>query len=175
MKYLFKTLLILILLSLSSCHFFDERKLPPAEVKDLTKRDANIDAKINPTNQQESVLETLPLMNNAVSGLYNEALDSYNHDDFEVAIAQLERAYEIQPNVGQISQLMAEIYMHKGNFDQALYWSQLATKNAPSKGKSCEKSWRILALAAENLGMSTQQTQALENKEECIVKAGNRY
>ena len=154
---------------------FEKRQAPPAEVKDLTSKDATIDAKINPNNQQDSVLETLPLMNSAVSTLYVKAQEYYQQDDFEMAIAQLDRAYEIQPNVGQVSQLLAEIYMHKGDFEQAHYWSKLATKNAPSKGKSCEKSWRILALASENLGYLSQQTQALENQDNCIVKAGNRF
>jgi len=169
-KPFIKTLLSFSVLFLSACQIFPERKEAPADV-----RDATIDAQINPKEQQDSVLETLPLMNNAVLSLYNQAKTLYENNNFEQAIVKLERAYDIQPNVGQISQLMAEIYLHKGDFEQSFYWSKLATKNGPSKGKSCEKSWRILALAAEKLENVMQQATALEKKENCIVKAGNRY
>jgi len=169
-KLILKSSFILTLVLLTACKILPERQEAPADVIDAT-----IDAKINPKNQQVSVLETLPLMNNAVLSLYNQAQEYYINNNFEKAIASLERAYEIQPNVGQVSQLLAEIHLHKGDFEHAHYWSSLATKNGPAKGKSCEKSWRILALAAENLGYISQQTYALETKDNCIVKAGNRY
>lgn len=170
MKLLLNIRLILVIITLSACQVLPERELKPADV-----RDASIDAKVNPKNQQDSVLETLPLMNNAVLTLYKQAQEYYLNNKFDQAIASLERAFEIQPNVGKVSQLLAEIYLHKGNFDQAFYWSSLATKNGPSKGKSCEKSWRIKALAAEQIGDFAEQTEALENKNNCIVKAGNRF
>lgn len=170
MKLLIIALLVLTLATLSACQILPQKQKQPAGV-----RDATIDAKINPKDQQVSVLETLPLMNNAVLSLYNQAQEYYQDNSFEKAIASLERAYEIQPNVGQVSQLLAEIHLHKGEFKQAHYWSSLAIKNGPAKGKSCEKSFRILALAAENLGYISQQTIALESKGNCIVKAGNRY
>jgi len=169
-KLFYKLSLVLSFIFLSACQIFPERKEAPADV-----RDATIDAQINPKEQQDSVLETLPLMNNAVLSLYNQAKTLYENNNFEQAIAKLERAYEIQPNVGQVSQLMAEIYLHKGDFQQSFYWSSIATKNGPSKGKSCEKSWRILAIAAEKIDNVVQQATALEKKENCIVKAGNRY
>ena len=142
----------------------------PAEVKDAT-----IDEQINPGYQPDSVIETVPLMNNAVRNLYNQALNYYKNNAFDTAIAKLERAYEIQPNTPQVSQLLAEIYMHKGDFKQAHYWASIATKNGPSKGKTCEKSWRILALSAEKMGYFANQSKALERKQDCLVKEPERY
>jgi predicted Zn-dependent protease len=170
-KLLLQTFIIFACVTLSSCQFLPTKKSKPTEVT----VDPNIDEKINPKDQETSVIETIPLMNNAVLSLYNQAQEQYKNNEFEKALASLERAHEIQPNVSQVSQLLAEISLHKGSFKQAYYWSDMATKNGPAKGKSCEKSWRILALAAENLGYFAQQTQALESKENCIVKADNRF
>lgn len=166
-----KKLLLLITLFLSACQMIPARDVNfPADV-----RDATLDEQINHQYQPDSVIETVPLMNNAVRNLYNQALSYYNNKAFNTAITQLERAYEIQPNAPQVSQLLAEIYMHKGDFKQAHYWASIATKNGPSKGKMCEKSWRILALSAEKLGYLANQSQALEHKEECVVIAAARY
>lgn len=170
MKFLIKPLFILALFTLSACQFLPKRQDKPADV-----RDAILDAKINPEDQQESVLETLPLMNNAVLTLYNNASEHYKDNHFDQAIASLERAYEIQPNIGKVSQLLAEIQLHKGDFVQAHYWATIATNNGPAKGSSCEKSWRILAVTSEKLGHVSQQTKALESQHNCLVKAQNRY
>lgn len=176
MNFLTKIIIILAFIVVSGCQLLSGKKNKPADVREAGQKiDSTIDAKINPRNQDSSVLETIPLMNNAVLSLYNQAKEQYKNNNFEKAIASLERAFKIQPNVGQTSQLLAEINLHKGDFEQAYYWSKLATKNGPAKGKSCEKSWRILALAAENLGHLAEQTEALENKENCIVKAANRF
>jgi len=166
-----KKLLLLITLFLSACQMIPARDVNfPANVKDAT-----LDEQINPQYQPDSVIETVPLMNNAVKSLYKQALKQYHNKAFDTAITQLERAYEIQPNAPQISQLLAEILMHKGSFKQAHYWASIATKNGPSKGKMCEKSWRILALSAEKLGYFANQSQALERKGDCVVKAPARY
>ncbi len=170
MKLIIKSLFVLGLITMSACQVLPERKDEPADV-----RDATIDAKINPKDQQESVLETVPLMNNAILTLYNNANELYKANQFNQAIASLERAYEIQPNVGKITQLLAEIQLHKGDFKQAHYWATIATNNGPAKGSSCEKSWRILAVTSEKLGYVSQQTQALESQHNCLVKAQNRY
>ena len=170
MKFLIKPLFILSIIAVSACQVLPQRKEKAADV-----RDATIDAKINPQDQQKSVLETLPLMNNAVLTLYNNANELYKDNQFDQAIASLERAFEIQPNVGKVTQLLAEIQLHKGDFKQAHYWATIATNNGPAKGSSCEKSWRILAVTAEKLGHVSQQSKALEAQHNCLVKAQNRY
>jgi predicted Zn-dependent protease len=142
----------------------------PAQVKD-----SSIDNRINPSNQEKSVIETVPLMNDAVKSLYVLAQQNYQQNHFKKAIAQLQRAYRIQANSPEITQLIAEINLHQGDAKQAHYWATISTKNSPAKGKICEKSWRILALAAELLGYDANQAMALEKKEQCVVKAPARY
>jgi len=161
---------LILTLAISACQMLPTKRDNPADV-----RDATLDEQINPQYQPDSVIETVPLMNNAVKNLYNQASNYYSNNAYDTAIVQLERAYEIQPNAPQVSQLLAEIFMHKGDFKQAHYWASLATKNGPSKGKMCEKSWRILALSAEKLGYFANQSQALERKKDCVVKASARY
>jgi cytochrome c-type biogenesis protein CcmH/NrfG len=114
-------------------------------------------------------------MNNAVRSLFNQAQEFYQNNAFDQATISLERAYEIQPDAPQISQLLAEISLHQGLNKQAHYWASIATKNGPSKGKTCEKSCRILAIAAEKTGYYAHQAKALEEKDKCIVKEPNRY
>jgi tetratricopeptide (TPR) repeat protein len=147
-----------------------KRQGEPAVIKSI-----DLDKQINPDNQENSLIETLPLMNNAVRSLFNQAQSFYQKNQFDQAIASLERAYEIQPEAPQISQLLAEISLHQGENKQAHYWAGIATKNGPSKGKTCEKSWRILAIAAEKTGYYAHQAKALEEKDKCIVKVPNRF
>lgn len=170
MNSLIKIVIIFLLVPLVSCELLPVRDGEPAGV-----RDATIDAQVNPENQDDLVVETVPLMNNAVKSLYDRAQGAYRDNYFIQAIASLERAHEIQPNSPQVSQLLAEINLHQGDFKQAHYWASIATKNGPSKGRSCEKSWRILAIAAERLGYFAHQSKALEQKESCLVKAPARY
>ncbi len=163
-------MVLILTLFISSCQLFSSKVQQQTPVKDAT-----IDEQINPSDHQMSVIETVPLMNNATRNLFNQAHDHYDDNDFDAATNALERAYEIQPTSPQISQFLAEIYLHKGDFDQAHYWAGVATKNGPSKGKTCEKSWRILALAAGQLGYYAQQEKALNQKQQCVLKAGNRF
>ena len=165
-----RLLIILPFLVISACQMMPKRQGEPAAVKDVS-----LDKQINPDNQENSLIETLPLMNNAVRSLYNQAQDFYQNNAFDQATASLERAFEIQPEAPQISQLLAEISLHQGQNKQAHYWAGIATKNGPSKGKTCEKSWRILAIAAEKTGYYAHQAKALEEKDKCIVKELNRY
>ncbi|MBL4659707.1 MAG: tetratricopeptide repeat protein [Alcanivoracaceae bacterium] len=165
-----RLLLFIFFCSLSACQLLPTRQEQPADIKD-----ASIDAQINPPDQDISVIETVPLMNNAVISLFKQAQSDYQNNSFEQAIGILERAYEIQPNSSPVTQLLAEIYLHKGDFKQAHYWASIATKSGPSKGKSCEKSWRILALSAQQLGYYAHQEKALNQKQNCLVKAAQRY
>lgn len=162
--------LALILFSLTACQLLPKNPNKPANVKDLS-----IEKKINPDNLENSVIETVPLMNSAVKKLYSQAQSYYSKNEFDLAIVSLERAYEIQPTTPETSQLLAEILLHKGDAKQSYYWANIATKNGPSKGKICEKSWRILAIAAEQLGYSANQSHALEKQENCLVKIPNRF
>jgi tetratricopeptide (TPR) repeat protein len=165
-----RLLILLTFLAISACQMMPKRQGDPAVVQDV-----DLDKQINPSNQKSSLIETLPLMNNGVRSLYYQAKEFYQQNAFDQAIASLERAYEIQPEAPQISQLLAEISLHKGENKQAHYWAGIATKNGPSKGKTCEKSWRILAIAAEKTGYYAHQAKALEEKDKCIVKVPKRY
>ncbi len=162
--------LLFTFLILNACSLLPKRDASPAAVKD-----SSIDAQINTENDQDSIIETVPLMNEAVRSLYNLAQQNYQNNQFDKALAQLERAYRIQANSPEVTQLMAEINLHKGDYKQAHYWATLSSQNSPGKGKICEKSWRILAIAADLLGYDANQVMALEKKEACIIKAPDRY
>ena len=161
---------ISIVFMLSSCQIKSIRKKAPAPVKDVA-----IDKKINPKVKSSSVIVTVPLMNPAVKSLFLKAKELFNVNNFEKAITTLERAYEIQPQAPEVTQLLAEISLHQGQYKQAHYWATIAAKNGPSKGNTCEKTWRILALSAEKLGYFANQEMALNRIESCLVKVPKRY
>lgn len=144
--------------------------MQPAIVRDLS-----IEKQINPSNLESSVIETVPLMNNAVKSLYSQAKNLYKNQQLDQAIISLERAYGIQPQSPEISQFIAEIQLHRGDSKQAYYWADIATKNGPAKGKICEKSWRILAISAEQLGYIVNQAKALAKQTGCLVKEPKRF
>ncbi|MEZ5495446.1 MAG: hypothetical protein R3F25_01220 [Gammaproteobacteria bacterium] len=153
--------------SLSSCQMFEEHK--PADV-----RDATIDAEINPQNKQDSVIETMPLLSGSVLELYNQAKELYGNNQFEEAIEMLQRANEIQ-QAPQVSQLLAEIYLHKKDYKQAHVWAEKSTEQGPSKGSHCEKSYRILAAAAKRLGYIRNYQDAVKKQEDCLVIAPETF
>jgi predicted Zn-dependent protease len=163
-------LTLFLLFLLSSCQLFPTRKGKPAEVTDAANGTSVV-----ADDTEKSVLETVPLMNPATQNLYRLALGSWQQQNFNQALTKLQRAYEIQPNSPQITQLMSEIYLQQGDYKQSHYWATIATKNGPSKGKICSKSWQILALSAEKLGYFANQTLALNQQEKCLVKQQNRF
>ena len=163
-------LIIFILFLLSSCQLFPAKKGKPAEVTDATNGTSVVT-----DDTEKSVLETVPLMNPATQNLYRLALENWQQQNFNQALNKLQRAYEIQPKSPQITQLMSEIYLRQGDYKQSHYWATIATKNGPSKGAICRKSWQILALSAEKLGYFANQTLALNQQEKCLVKQQNRF
>lgn len=144
-------------------------KHKPADVKDAT-----IDRQVNPDEKDQSVIQTMPLLTGSVNNLYNEARLAFENNDFNLALEKLTLAYEIQ-QAPQISQLMAEIELHKGDFSQAYHWAEISIENGPDKGGACEKSWRILAVASEKLGNQKARSKALQKKHDCRVEARVEY
>jgi len=163
-----RLLFLILILSLSSCQFLPKREGGPAKVE-------NKQTIVIQDNEEKSLIVTTPLMNGAVKNLYNQAQEYYKNNNMQQAIASLERAHEIQPKSPQVTQFLAEIYLHIGDYRQAHYWASIATNNGPAKGKSCEKAWRILALAAEQLGYYAQHSKAQHQKEGCIVTPQVRF
>lgn len=151
----------------TSCQMFPNSK--PADV-----RDATIDEQVNPNQHQESVVQTMPLLSGSVLNLYNQAKSAFADNEFNLALEKLTLAYEIQ-QAPQVSQLMAEILLHKGDYSQAYHWAQKAVENGPSKGPSCEKSWRIYAVAADKLGDFNQKNKAHSKLDNCRVEAPEEY
>ena len=138
----------------------------PAEVSDLT---------LQTKDEEDSIIKTVPLMKPAVFALYSQAVEQHQSNELNKAIISLKRAHEIQPNAPQVMMLIAEITLQQGDFTEAFYWSRAASENSPSLGPICEKIWQTLALSAEMLGEAPVQNNALEQKQNCLVRPQNRY
>ena len=160
MSVRFLTILSLCFL-LSACQLYN-KKNNPAKVED-----------INNTNN-DSIINTVPLMKPAVGSLHSQALELYQAGELEKALSTLKRAHQIQA-APQVRMLLAEIFLQQGEYSESFYWSKLASENGPSKGPICEKLWRILAISAEMIGETPVQSHALDQKEYCLVRQQNRY
>lgn len=128
-----------------------------------------------PTEQQQSVVDVLPMVPQAVVILLGQA-DKYSRaGDYRQAILVLQRAIKISPQAPQVQQQLAESYLADGNYEQALYWSSLVVENGPSHGLLCEKALRTQALAAEMVGNQSLQGQALNAIEGCSRRAIEKF
>jgi hypothetical protein len=152
---------LLLLFLLNACQL-TPKKERPADVEN-----------INITNN-ESIINTVPLMKPSIKSLHSQALEFYQTGELEKAITTLKRAHQIQATP-QVSMLLSEISLRQGNYSESFYWSKLATDNGPSKGPICEKLWRILAISSEMLDETDMQLHALEQKEQCLVRQQNRF
>jgi tetratricopeptide (TPR) repeat protein len=156
--------LLLTCLLLSACNLTPKKT--PAEIDDLT---------IEIIETDTSIIKTVPLMKPAVQALHYEATELHQLGEYDKALRTLKRAHNIQTNAPQIMMLIAEISLQQGENSEAFYWSRLASENAPSIGPICEKIWRLLAISAEMLGETPFQYNALEQKEECLVRQQDRF
>ena len=157
-----RLLTILFLFYLLTACQHSPKKEKPADVKNIS------------TTNNESIINTVPLMKPAIESLHSQALAYYQAGELEKAITTLKRAHQIQATP-QVNMLLGEISLRQGNYSESFYWSKLATSNGPSKGPICEKLWRILAISSEMLGKTDIQLHALEQKEQCLVRQQNRF
>ena len=157
-----KFLLLLFILILSACA--------------NQTRNVDVEQEVRkPSNNSASVVTVTPMIPDAVMALIKEAEILQRNGKIDAAIASLHRARTIQPGSPFIQQHLAESYLADGNYQQALHWSQLVESKGPSKGELCERSRRTIAIAAEMLGQTNTQSNALNAIETCIQPAIERY
>lgn len=167
MRIAFPLFLCFVLsLFLSSCAYFKKADKP-------TPPQTNTEPTLN--SGEESLIETVPMLNPATQELFELAEGFVNDGEFPAAIAHLKRAYEIQPKSPIVTQKLAEIYLRLGDYKNSFVWARRAAMNGPSKGKMCEKSWNILAVSAEFLSEFPTFEHAQQQAVLCIEKAAERY
>ena len=168
-----KIIFILALLLLASCSKFS--KFSKFSKSSKPEPVAVEEKPIVLNSGEQSLIETVPMLNPATQELFELAEVYELNGDFQTAINHLKRAYEIQPLSPIVTQKLAEIYLRLGDYKESFTWSRKAAMNGPSKGKMCEKSWNILAVSAELLLEYPTFEKAQQQALNCIEKAPNRY
>ena len=171
LKLLLRVVLIaLLLVNIQACHLWEKKSENQATVEDIDLKSRN-----NHSQQEHSIVKIKPLMNNAVKNLYSVAKTQVRQQKYTQALATLKRAYAIQPHSPLVSQFMAEIELRQAHYKQAYYWATIATENSLQSGKICQKSWRLLAVAAEQTGDLLSMNKALQAQESCVHATSERY
>ncbi len=136
----------------------------------------NIDDDIrNPSNEHGSVIDVTPMLPDAVWSLIEQAEAHKKNAAFSQAINTLQRALRIAPHSPLVQQHLAEMFLAEGQYHEALLWAEKVTNQGPQFGQLCQRARRVLSLAAEMLGETEKQGQALDAIASCVQEAKPRY
>lgn len=148
---LFKvTGLFIVIILLSHCG--QKTDNTRAEVKDISEQPRI-------TGQTHAPESVRPLLQQADQAMHDGAAT--------LAINHLQRALQISPATAEIQQRLAEAYLADGRYRQAAYWADIVVSTGPKTEPLCNQSRQTLALAAEALGDSNTQIEALNPLADC--------
>lgn len=145
----------------------------PAPVEERTEVDQEIREPAAQQNNQGT--QVFPLQNPAVKTLLAEAGQAEDQGRYDDAALLLERALRIQPHDPELLQQMAEIQVHKEDYDQALSFAVRSYDSGPRVGELCARNWRTISLAREHLGDRSGSREAEDRVAQCISARPERY
>ena len=128
-----------------------------------------------PAQQEKSGVQVFPLQNPAVKTLLEDAREAEKHADYDLAAVSLERALRIQPRDPEILQFMAEIQLHKKDYEQALNFAIRSYDTGSRVGEICGRNWHTIAVAREHAGDASGAAQARQRAGECINAKPKSY
>lgn len=169
-----KRLSVLLVLALLAACASREQPAPvtqPAPVQDRT-----VQEKVRePAQQQRGGVQVYPLQNPAVKELLNQAEDSEAVGDFEAAAVSIERALRIQPRDPELLQRMAEVQLHKKDYQQALNFASRSYDSGPRVGELCNRNWRTMSVAQSALGDNRSARMAEARANDCNNQPPQSY
>jgi len=144
---------------------------PPAPVaeKEVEKRVRE------PAQQQNSGVQVFPLQSPAVKKLMQDARVAESAGDYDGAAVSLERALRIQPRDPEILQYLAEIQLHKKDYEQALNFAMRSYDAGPRVGEICGRNWNTVSVAREHTGDASGAAEARKRAGECMNKKPRSY
>lgn len=144
---------------------------PPAPVEE--RADVERDVR-QPAQKDSEGVQVFPLQNPAVKNLLAEAGEAENQGRYDDASLLLERALRIQPRDPELLQQMAEVQLHKGDYEQALNFAVRSYDSGPRVGEICARNWRTISVARERLGDGGGSREAEQRAGQCMSKPPDR-
>jgi tetratricopeptide (TPR) repeat protein len=130
---------------------------------------AEVDSRVRePARQDSAGVQVFPLQNPAVRELIADAGTAESGGDYDRAAILLERALRIQPNDPEILQGLAEVHLHKRDYEQALGFATRSYDIGPRVGEICSRNWRTISVAQEYLGDHRGSVEAERRAASCM-------
>jgi tetratricopeptide (TPR) repeat protein len=116
-----------------------------------------------------------PLQNPAVKSLLQEAREAEVQGDYDRAVVSLERALRIQPRDPELLQYMAEMQLHKQDYQQAMSFAIRSYDTGSRVGEVCTRNWHVISVAREHTGDTSGAAEANRRAGECISAKPRGY
>jgi tetratricopeptide (TPR) repeat protein len=136
-----------------------EKQETPAEVQKQVRE---------PARRDSAGVQVHPLQNPAVKALLADAAKAEAQGDYDAAASSLERAMRIQPKDPEVLQAMAEIQLHKQDYQQALNFATRSYDDGARVGEICSRNWRTISVARGHLGDKDGATEAELRARQCM-------
>ena len=143
-----------------------EQQETPAEVQKQVRE---------PARRDSAGVQVYPLQNQAVKALLADAAKAEERGDYDGAASSLERAMRIQPKDPEVLQSMAEIQLHKKDYQQALNFATRSYDEGARVGEICSRNWRTISVARGHLGDSGGASQAELRASQCMNTKPTSY
>jgi len=175
MRSLHKPAAMLCLLMLAACAGQTPPSAPPG-ASQTPVEDRTVQEKVRePAQQQRGGVQVFPLQNPAVKELLKQADQAESVGDFDAAAVAIERALRIQPRDPELLQRMAEIQLHKKDYQQALNFASRSYDSGPRVGELCNRNWRTMSVAQEEMGDSRSARLAQARANDCNNQRPQSY
>ena len=147
---------------------------PPAPVED---REAQQQQPVRAPAQQpqDAGVQVYPLQNPAVKSLLQDAKEAEELGDYDRAVVSLERALRIQPRDPELLQKMAEIQLHRNDYEQALNFAIRSYDTGSRVGEICSRNWNTISMAREHTGDVNGAAEAKQRAGECVSAKPKSY
>jgi outer membrane PBP1 activator LpoA protein len=128
-----------------------------------------------PASQQNSGVQVYPLQNPAVKSLVEEAREAESAGNYDTAAVSLERAMRIQPRNPELLQYMAEIQLHKKDYDQAMSFAIRSFDTGSRVGEVCSRNRHTISVARDHKGDKNGAQEAKQRAGECMSTKPQQY
>ena len=145
----------------------------PAEVRDSP---AEVQKQVRePARRDSAGVQVYPLQNPAVKALLSDSAKAELRGDYDAAASSLERAMRIQPKDPEVLQAMAEIQLHRQDYQQALSFATRSYEDGARVGEICSRNWRTIGVARSHMGDESGAAQAELRATQCMNTKPTSY
>jgi len=121
-----------------------------------------------PARRDSAGVQVYPLQNPAVKALLADAAQYESQGDYDAAASSLERAMRIQPKDPEVLQAMAEIQLHRQDYQQALGFATRSYDDGARVGEICSRNWRTISVARGHMGDKSGAVEAEQRATQCM-------